>query len=89
MKRKLLLLVAILLIFSLACSALSFGGTDEPAEDPNADVTMKLEAEDDEVVADEPVIDDVEEADDLDQELTYDNDGLDQLDSYPQQSPTN
>ena len=82
MKRKLLLLVAILLIFSLACSVLSFGGNDEPAEDPNADVTMKLEAEDDEVVVDEPAIDDVEEADDLDQELTYDSDGLDQLDSY-------
>jgi hypothetical protein len=82
MKRKLLLLVAILLILSLACSTLSFGGSGEPAEDPNADVAMKLEAEDDEVVKDEPAVADVEEPDDLDQELTYDSDGLDQLDSY-------
>jgi len=82
MKRKLLLLVGILLIVSLACSGLSFGGSDEPAEDPNADVTMEAVVEDDEVVEDEPAIDDAEEADDLDEALTYDSDGLDQLDSY-------
>jgi hypothetical protein len=88
MKRKLLLLVGILLILSLACSTLSFGGNDESAEDPNTDVTMKLEAEDDEAVQDEPSTgdvedgDDVEDTDDLDAELTYDSDGLDQLDSY-------
>ena len=82
MKRKLLLLVGILLIVSLACSGLSFGGSDEPAEDANAEVTMEAVAEDDEVVEDEPAGDDAEESDDLDEELTYDNDGLDQLDSY-------
>jgi len=91
MKRKLLLLVGILLILSLACSALSFGGSDGPAEDPAADVTTKLEAEDDEAVQDElPAgdtedvddVDDVEDTDDLDEELTYDSDGLEQLDSY-------
>lgn len=85
MKQKLHLLVGILLIVSLACSGLSFGGSDEPEEGPSADVVMEeVDGEDDKVVEDEPVIDDVvvEEADDLDEQLTYDNDGLDQLDSY-------
>jgi hypothetical protein len=102
MKRKLLLLVGVLLVVSLACSALSFGGKDEAQEAPSADSAMDADAEDGEAVEDAPAADDADdvddaghaedaedvdgadhtEGDDVDDDLTYDSDGLDQLDSY-------
>lgn len=94
MKRRILLLVSLLLVFSLACSALSLGGRDEPDQDngPGPVVTVEVEP------ADEDAVDDTDTGtqDNADQDgpgdgtsddgdaqpLTFDSGGLEQLDSY-------
>ncbi|MBN1248255.1 MAG: hypothetical protein JXC32_11395 [Anaerolineae bacterium] len=86
MRRRLLLLVGLLLVFSLACSALSLGRNDEPpVEDdgPGAVVTVEVQPDDD--MADDDVLEDDEQdaaSDDDSEELSFDSGGLEALDSY-------
>ena len=90
MKRRLLLLVGLLLVFSLACSALSLGGNDEPDEDvgPGSAVTVEVVPEDDDVSDEvEPTTEDADapdtsQGDGDPEELSFDSSGLEQLDSY-------